>query len=324
MGNDLAKQWFAVTTNGHRIGPITAARLSGWAEQGSITPESLVWTDGQIDWLPAKETELLSLFSAVKLPPPLTRQRRDLERAELVVPDNLEQSTCAQPPDDLLTGYMGTPEKRQPGLAPNKAAIVSAGFGWLVGALLIAVAVIGGIAGIAKPQEHWWPPISLGLAGVLIIPPVVRSMRVSMPFLKATWAPPLIAFSAFIGTGMFFVATEDIRGRTSFPPSKTSGEPKNEQTEACRFEFVGSGGDPKNYDWSRSYTSDAWPDVDGPVATKIDGERIKCIIVPKVGADTDWSGCGILSAQPKDHWVCRMVFDRRQGIWVSTWKARSS
>lgn len=102
------------------------------------------------------------------------------------------------------------------------------------------------------------------------------------------------------------------------------GGVNNAAVEACQWEFIGGGGNPDHFDWKRAYMTNAYADFEGPVPTKINGEPIKCVIIPKIGVERSSERCGVLSTNPKDHWVCRMVFDRGQDVWIPTWKARQS
>lgn len=68
---DDSEKWFYVMGNGLHNGPVRASFITIYIKSGSITPDTLVWTEGQGDWLPLKETELHILFDNVVLPPPL-------------------------------------------------------------------------------------------------------------------------------------------------------------------------------------------------------------------------------------------------------------
>jgi len=61
---------FHVAINGESKGPLPVAQLQGLVNDGSMTRESLVWTDGMANWQKASEVDdLKKLFSAT--PPPL-------------------------------------------------------------------------------------------------------------------------------------------------------------------------------------------------------------------------------------------------------------
>ncbi len=330
MADQAPKKWYLQKANGERWGP---GEITSWhVEWGYLRPDTLVWTEGQPDWLPAEKTELRSLFADVKLPPPLPHEReaaQPLEIEQPAAPDDAALLTNrTAPPEDFVAQHNGAAGGRRSEPASNKGAKVSASIGWVCGVFLLA----GGVPGIAASISTGYTGtvfvyVGTVVAGLLILPPVTRSLRRSMPVLKATWAPPALAFIVIFAIGMAGAVFRGVGGTVSTSPSSRSasgGEPRNDQTWACRSDFVAGGGDPGLYDWSRSYTSDAWPDIQGSVPTKIDGERIKCVVVPMKGVETDWSGCGLISAQPKDHKVCRMVFDSSQDVWVPTWKARSA
>jgi hypothetical protein len=56
-----AAQWF-VHLDGQETGPVEQDLLAGWAKQGRVTPQTLVWKQGMGDWVPA-ETVLPDLFA---------------------------------------------------------------------------------------------------------------------------------------------------------------------------------------------------------------------------------------------------------------------
>ncbi len=64
---------FHVAINGQSKGPMPVNQLRALVDDGSMTRESLVWTDGMSDWQKASEVEgVKDLFSA--MPPPLPPQ----------------------------------------------------------------------------------------------------------------------------------------------------------------------------------------------------------------------------------------------------------
>jgi hypothetical protein len=54
-------QWF-VSVEGQQHGPYSGEQLVGFTQTGNITPESMVWTEGMAEWLPAAQIE--GLFPA--------------------------------------------------------------------------------------------------------------------------------------------------------------------------------------------------------------------------------------------------------------------
>ena len=54
-------QWF-VSVEGQQHGPYTGEQLVGFTQTGNLTPESMVWTEGMAEWLPASQIE--GLFPA--------------------------------------------------------------------------------------------------------------------------------------------------------------------------------------------------------------------------------------------------------------------
>ncbi len=61
---------YYVAVNDHQSGPFTLAEMSTKVSSGDVVPESLVWTQGQADWLPAKDVGYLDKAFADQ-PPPL-------------------------------------------------------------------------------------------------------------------------------------------------------------------------------------------------------------------------------------------------------------
>lgn len=60
-----------VAVNGNTQGPYTPQQLAQGISAGQLTPESLVWTNGQAEWLPAGQVpQLGGLFTAATPPPP--------------------------------------------------------------------------------------------------------------------------------------------------------------------------------------------------------------------------------------------------------------
>lgn len=47
-------QWF-VHSNDEQMGPYTGEQLVQYAQEGNITPETMVWTEGMAEWLPASQ-----------------------------------------------------------------------------------------------------------------------------------------------------------------------------------------------------------------------------------------------------------------------------
>jgi hypothetical protein len=56
--------------NGTTRGPFPEADLAAMAAGGQLAPETLVWTEGQEGWKPARDTALSRLFAAAPPPPP--------------------------------------------------------------------------------------------------------------------------------------------------------------------------------------------------------------------------------------------------------------
>lgn len=60
--------WF-YSKNNVREGPVQESEVAGLIQRGEILRETLVWTFGLQDWIPASQTKLAGLFF---VPPPLT------------------------------------------------------------------------------------------------------------------------------------------------------------------------------------------------------------------------------------------------------------
>src|SRR5262249_12582252 len=52
------ENWFYAAPDGRRRGPVTRDELHSRLSEGSIAPDTLVWTDGMDHWLPASSREL--------------------------------------------------------------------------------------------------------------------------------------------------------------------------------------------------------------------------------------------------------------------------
>ena len=66
------RSWF-YASNGQQQGPIPEAQFRDLIARGSVTPETLVWSEGMSGWLPAEQVpDVARLFGAV--PPPLPPQ----------------------------------------------------------------------------------------------------------------------------------------------------------------------------------------------------------------------------------------------------------
>lgn len=50
----MSDQWF-VHSNGEQMGPYTGEQLVQYAQEGSITAETMVWADGMAEWAPASQ-----------------------------------------------------------------------------------------------------------------------------------------------------------------------------------------------------------------------------------------------------------------------------
>ncbi len=68
MSNIQSKAWYYVSAENDRIGPVSIGDLSALAEQGRISPATLVWSPEHPEWIPA--SKIRDLLSAVKAPNP--------------------------------------------------------------------------------------------------------------------------------------------------------------------------------------------------------------------------------------------------------------
>ncbi|MES2982368.1 MAG: DUF4339 domain-containing protein [Verrucomicrobiota bacterium] len=50
----MSDQWF-VHSNGEQMGPYTGEQLVQYAQEGNISPETMVWADGMPEWAPASQ-----------------------------------------------------------------------------------------------------------------------------------------------------------------------------------------------------------------------------------------------------------------------------
>lgn len=80
------KKWYFNDNRGHRLGPSDLNGLKWYAERGYLLPASLVWTNGQPDWLPAEQVLPRDVFE--DLPPPLPKPAQ--------APDKLAQARAEE------------------------------------------------------------------------------------------------------------------------------------------------------------------------------------------------------------------------------------
>ena len=64
-------QWY-VTQGEQQFGPYNGAQLAQYAVEGNIAPDSLVWTEGMTEWLPAKQIQGLFPNAAIAQASPRT------------------------------------------------------------------------------------------------------------------------------------------------------------------------------------------------------------------------------------------------------------
>jgi uncharacterized membrane protein YdbT with pleckstrin-like domain len=61
MSDKESKIWYYISADKERIGPVSVGELGALAEEGTINPNTLVWSPNHPDWIPAsKITELLT------------------------------------------------------------------------------------------------------------------------------------------------------------------------------------------------------------------------------------------------------------------------
>lgn len=93
--------------------------------------------------------------------------------------------------------------------------------------------------------------------------------------------------------------------------------------EACRWRWEGSGGGVREtYDWDRGYLRDVSNETNMPMPTRVDGQPIKCVLIPKHGVDISFRNCGVYNSWPDDHLVCWMIYDASRDMWVNTDEVR--
>jgi len=62
-----------VAVNGQQSGPFPMPTLQQMVQQGSLTKETLVWTNGMANWMPAGQVQALAGIFPVT-PPPMPPQ----------------------------------------------------------------------------------------------------------------------------------------------------------------------------------------------------------------------------------------------------------
>ena len=105
-----AKKWYYVRQDGQRVGPLELRRRD--VEWGYLKRDTLVWTVGMLEWLPAEETELKILIDEVEMPPPLPVARPP-EPQSVSFESEDERNGAEQPGGDLLARLAQTGVQRR-------------------------------------------------------------------------------------------------------------------------------------------------------------------------------------------------------------------
>ncbi|MEQ1782534.1 MAG: hypothetical protein ABMA14_14315 [Hyphomonadaceae bacterium] len=121
-----------------------------------------------------------------------------------------------------------------------------------------------------------------------------------------------------LGAALLVIASATMAWKRAQQGGDQSAQ-ENAAVEACRWRWNGSGGGVREtYDWDRGYLRDVNNETNAPMPTRIDGQPIKCVLIPKHGVDISFQNCGIYTSWPDDHLVCWMIYDASRDLWVNT------
>jgi len=145
------KQWHLIDANGTQCGPYTEEQLRSWANDGTITPTTQLWTNGLEGWIPASDVPGLFANPPIR-PPHISPSAGDSAAMRMVLP--VGRSGLA-----IGAGYVG--------------------LGSLLCGILAPVAVVLGILALKdiqkNPEKHGkgraWFAIILGgiLTGAYVV-----------------------------------------------------------------------------------------------------------------------------------------------------------
>lgn len=164
-------QWY-VSVEGQQHGPYSGEQLVSFTQSGNITRESMVWTDGMAEWLPAARIEGLFAAAAPAPAPVLVR------------------------PATAGTGFMHPGQPTAPAAAPHQGgfphpSIAPASFGLFAGTIATGL-VLTVIAIVLMPraaaQAETNPTLTfilLGLVGVGILCLVIAQILQLMTLHRA-------------------------------------------------------------------------------------------------------------------------------------------
>lgn len=149
-------EWYYGSSNNERLGPVTIQELSNLAGRGIVTPETLVWSHGYENWIPAKGIAdlLIAARAEAAVPPVPAETASSVEAAPPPVP------VASNQPDPVAASLPSE------GLKPRKASFVVPRS--ILG--LVLSAVLGAItAGVLDSMDQSpWPGLAVFVAGSVL------------------------------------------------------------------------------------------------------------------------------------------------------------
>ncbi|MEK7954173.1 PH domain-containing protein [Luteolibacter soli] len=158
--------WFYGSKNGERVGPVTIEDLSALASRGEVGPQTLVWSHGYPDWVPAEQIadQLMAARAAapVVAPPPVPVAAPLAEAASAATLTNaVEPVRESVAFDEPAPSSMPALE-----LKPRKGSFVAPRI--MVGtmiSLLLAVVTVVILIGSENPP---WPGLAVFIVGCIV------------------------------------------------------------------------------------------------------------------------------------------------------------
>ena len=125
--------------DGQQLGPMNVEAVRELVRQGRVGGETLTWAEGMENWLPASQTPLAALLTAVMAPPP--------------PPAGRPMAPTADAANNAMTAFAAGIGNAFEGVQTGSSAIPGIGF---VDAVKRAFAKYATFSGRASRSEYWW------------------------------------------------------------------------------------------------------------------------------------------------------------------------
>lgn len=159
-------EWFIEDPDGVQIGPLSLQDVQTRIARGTLTRETLVWTQKMLDWEAANKTSLEAEF--VKFPPPLPRFRKEADQPSRTMPH------VKSPISKSILDISSSSEQKV-----KSHAAPSHGF---IDAISICLSKYATFSGRASRSEYWYWAIFSNL------------LQLSISFLEGFFAGRQTAF----------------------------------------------------------------------------------------------------------------------------------